>query len=129
MAIPHFAAGPMQRVLVLAESRRHVRRREQTACEVVGPRVIRTLDPFDEVTLGLFAQPCAAMTADVEQRVDLARSVARHDDTVVAKRAREVVAGLRDLIGAAGADPAVEKKAPELGAVEIRIRVESARKR
>ena len=41
--------------------------------------------------------------------------------------AGEVVAGVRNLIGAAGADPAVEIEALELGAIEVRVGVEAAR--
>src|SRR5438093_9848206 len=69
------------------------------------------------------------MAAHVEERVNRARSIARDDDAVVGERAREVVAGVRDLIDASGANPPVEIKALELAAVEIGIRVESARKR
>lgn len=72
MAVPHIAAGTMQRVFVLAEPRRHVRRREQAAPEIVRPRVIGTLDAIDEVTFGLFADPRPTMAAYVEQRVNLA---------------------------------------------------------
>ena len=125
---PNLAAGAMQRIVVLRELGRHVRRREQLAVERVGPVVIRALDAIDEMTFGLIAQPRAAMAADVEQRVNLARRVARDDDALVAERAREVVAGVRNLIGAAGADPAVEIEALELGAIEVRVGVEAAGK-
>ena len=74
VAVPHLAAGAVQRVVVLAEIRRHVRRGEQPSVEVVGPVVIRTLDAIDEMPFGLIAQPRAAMAADVEQRVNLARA-------------------------------------------------------
>ena len=46
---------------------------------------------------------------------------------LVAERAREVVAGVRNLIGAAGADPAVEIEALQLRAVELGVGVEAAR--
>ena len=59
----------------------------------------------------------------------VARRVARDDDALVAERAGEVVAGVRNLIGAAGADPAVEVEALELGAIEVRVGVEAPRQR
>ena len=117
----------MKRVVVSRETRRHVRRGEQLSVETVGPVVVWALDAVDEMPLGLIAQPRAAMTADVEQRVDLTGPVARDDDTFVTERARQIVAGVRNLIVAAGADPAVEVEALELRAVEVRIGVEAAR--
>src|SRR5262249_24434705 len=109
------------------ESGRHVRRRQQMALEVVGPGVVGTLDAIDEVPLGLFAQPGAAVAANVEQRADLARSIPRDDDALVTERSLQVVAGFRDLYRSAVEDPAAEIKAFELRPIEIRIRVESAR--
>jgi len=129
MSVPDLAARAVQRVLVLAEAGRHMRRRQQAALQIVGPVVIRALDAIDEVALGLLAEPRAAMAADVEERVHGARPVSRDDDAFVAERAREVVAGARNLIGAAGADPAPEVEARELGAIEVRVGVEPAGQR
>ena len=70
VSVPDLAAGAMERIVVLAELRRHVRRGEQPSIEVVRPRVVRTLNAIDEVTVGLLAQSRAAVTAHVEQRVD-----------------------------------------------------------
>ena len=117
----------MERVLVLAEIRRHVRRGEQAALEIVGPIVIRALNPLDEVPFGLLAQPRAAMPADVEQRVNRPGRVARDDHAVVAERPGEIVARVRYLIGAPRADPAIEVEALELGAIEVGIGIESPR--
>src|SRR5207237_433063 len=85
----------------------------------VGPVVIRALDAIDEVAFGLVAQPRAAMAADVEQRLDRAGSVARDDDALVAERASEVVARFWNLIGAAGADPAIEVEAIERSVIAM----------
>src|SRR5262245_10729592 len=125
--VPGLAASSMERIVLLAEFRRHMRRREQPSIEVVRPRVIGALDATGEMTFRLLAQLCAAVTAHVEQRVDLTRSVARDDHAVVPKRAREVIAGVGNLIGAPGADPAVDVEALQLRAVEIRIGVEAPR--
>jgi hypothetical protein len=72
VSVPHVASGAMQRVRVLAESRRHVGRGEQPAREVVRPGMIGTLDPVGEMPFRLLADSGAAMTADVEQRVNRA---------------------------------------------------------
>src|SRR5262249_7513050 len=123
VAVPRFTAGSMQRELVFAEIRRHVRRREEAAGEVVRPGVVRALDPSGEMPFGLLAQPCTAMAADVEQRVDRPLLVSRDDDAVVADRAREKVAGAWNLVGAPRADPAVEIETLQLGAIEVGVGV------
>ena len=105
----------------------HVGRREEASFEIVGPVVIGALDAIDEVTLALLAESRTAMAADVEQRVNRACSIARDDDALVAECADEVVARVGNLIGAAGADPAVEIEALELRAVERGVGVEAAR--
>ena len=81
------------------------------------------------MTFGLLAQTGAAMAADVEQRMNRARPVARDDDAFVAERAGEVIARLRNVIGAAGADPALKVEALELGAIESRVGVKAPGKR
>src|SRR5262249_41089078 len=100
-----------------------VRRREEAAGEVVRPGVVRALDPSGEMPFGLLAQPCTAMAADVEQRVDRPLLVSRDDDAVVADRAREKVAGAWNLVGAPRADPAVEIETLQLGAIEVGVGV------
>ena len=129
MSIPHLASGLMKRIVVAAETGRHVRRGEEVPLQIVGPRVIRTLDAFDEMSFDAFAQPRAAMTAHVEQRANPLRRVARDDDALVADSAREVIARLRNLIAASGADPSIEVEALELAAVELGIRIEFPRQR
>src|SRR5438876_12451948 len=69
------------------------------------------------------------MAAHVEERVNRIRAIARDDDALAGERAREVVARVRNLIDASGANPAVEIKTFDLVTVEIGIRVESPRKR
>jgi hypothetical protein len=68
------------------------------------------------------------VATDVEQRLNLAGTIARDDDAVVAERTDEEVTGVRNLAGAAGADPAREVEALELRAVEVRVGVEATRK-
>ena len=124
---PQLATRAMQRVVVLAEVRRHVRCRQKTSLETVRPVVIRALDAIGEMAGALLTEPRPAMAADVEQRVNSARGVARDDDALVAQRAREVVAGVRNLIGSAGADPVAEIEALDLCAVEVGVGVEGPR--
>src|SRR3954470_5084824 len=127
VSVPHFAAGAVERIVLLRKSRRHVRRRQQASLDPVGPVVIRALDAIGEMAFGLLAQARSAVPTDVEQRVNISRAAARDDDALVAERAREEVAGVRNLIGTTGADPAVEIEALELGAIEIRVGVETPR--
>ena len=77
----------------------------------------------------LIAQPRAAMAAHVEQRMHGAGHVARDDDAVVRDRTREIVAGVRNLIGSPGADPAIDEEALELAAIELGIGVKVSWKR
>src|ERR1035437_6065576 len=129
MAVPDVAAGAMQRVVRFAELRRHVRRGEQLSLKVVRPRVIRALNAIDEMAFGVRADPRAPMTAHVEHGVYPAGAVARDDQALVADRAREEIACIRNLVGAPGADPACEIQALELRLVERRIGVEMSRQR
>ena len=50
-----------------------------------------------------------------------------HDANEIWRRTREVIAGVRNLIGASGADPAFDVEALQLRAVEIGIGVEAPR--
>ena len=97
----------MQRVILLAKVRRHVGRREEASGQIVGPRVIRTLDATCQVTFRGLAQTRAAMPADIEQRIDRAGFVTRDDHALACDRAREVVAGVGNLISAPRANPAI----------------------
>ena len=84
----------VQRIVVLPEVRDllHVRRADQPPVEIVGPRVIRTLDAAGERPLELGAQPGAAMTADVVERVDAPGRRARDDDALAEELADEELA-------------------------------------
>src|SRR5436190_22369851 len=105
MTVPDVAAGVMKRIRLLAKVGRHVRCREQTALQIVRPGVIRALDSIDEASICLRTNPRAAMSADVEQRVDRTVAIACDDDAFGAECPREIVARLGALIGAAGANP------------------------
>ena len=71
----------MQRIVLFVEALDlvHVRRTDEAAVERVGPRVVRALDRLGQFARDIFAQAGAAMTADVEERVQFAAPVA-HDD-------------------------------------------------
>jgi len=125
--LPDATTSAMQRVIIFAEPGRHVRRGQQPASQIVCPRMVGTLDALDEMPVGLLAQARAAMTAHVEQRVNGARRVTCDDDALAADRTGEIFAGSRDLIGAPGADQAVEVEAVELPAKEVGVGIESAR--
>src|SRR5262245_1627319 len=81
------------------------------------------------MAFGRLAQPRPAVAADVEQRMNVARLAAHDDDAFVGNAAREVIAGIRNLIGAARANPPVHIKALELATVEIGVRKKMSRQR
>ena len=119
----------MERILLLGKIGRHVWRAEQAPCEVVIPRMIRTLNPIDEVSLRLRANSGATVAAHVEERVNRPRLVAGDDDAFRGKRAGEVIAGIRNLVGAAGTNPPVEIETVEFLLIELGIGVKAARQR
>ena len=91
VAVPSAACTAMQRIVVLAEVRHfvHVRRADQPAVEIVGPRVIRALDAAGERAR---SSPCRAACRDGGRRCrtrGLARRVARDDDAVAVHVADE----------------------------------------
>src|SRR6266567_7760000 len=71
----------------------------------IGPAVIGAGEARGIAAIGA-AQPVAAMAADVEKGVDLARAVAHHQHRVLAHISREEVARLRDLALVAQKEPA-----------------------
>src|SRR5690349_582577 len=119
----------MQRIVLLAEVGRHVRRAEQTSGEVIVPGVIRTLDAIAEPAFRVRADARAAMAAHVEERANLAVLAAGDDDALLGEGAGEEIAGAGNLIDSAGADPPREIEAVELRSIEIRVGVEAPRQR
>ena len=71
VAVPLVCGHAVQRVVLAVEVRHlvHVRRADQPAVEVVGPRMIRALDAARKDTLDFGAQLRAAMPAYVVERV------------------------------------------------------------
>src|SRR5207253_6975034 len=72
VAIPGVSGDAVQRIVLETESGDivHVRRADQPAVEIVGPRVVRTLDAARERPFRTGAEPCAAMAADVVERAN-----------------------------------------------------------
>src|SRR5207245_7895741 len=68
----------------------------ELARQVVGPAVIDALDLF-EIALPLEAQEVPAMRATVDERIDLARSIAGYDHRGLADRRGDIVARPGDL--------------------------------
>ena len=126
--------------------RHAVRRRDETAVEIVGPRVVRTTEHlrvsarpelfdrepriFRRRVLIVTAQSRSAVTAHVVVRLDGAGSVAEDDDAVAAAvREHEIVAGLRDTSLVVGEQPEMRGDEPFIGEVMFFVDVVLRRNR
>ena len=107
----------------------HVRRADQAAVECVRPGVIRALDRFGQPARGRFAQPRAAMAADVVVGAPLSRLVAQHDDAFAGDLNEEVIARRRERGVPADADPMPAEDSLLLFHEHVRRRVIGSRKR
>ena len=121
----------MQRIGLLIEAFHlvHVRRADQTPVERVRPRVIRALDRLGEPALGRFAQPRAAVAADVVVRSGVAGLIAQHDDALAADLGDEVIARRRERRIAADANPAAPENPLRFTGEYVRIVVVAAGQR
>src|SRR2546430_9350211 len=104
-----------------------MRRTEEAAVERVGPRVIGTLNRFGEPAGFRFAQPGAAMAANVVIRPSLARLIAEHDDAFARNVDHEIIARRGERRVAADTDPMTGEDALLLEGEHIRRRVVAAR--
>src|SRR5262245_27354934 len=85
-----------------------MRRIGQSAVEPVSPGMILALNAAGELASFVLAQQRTAMTADIVEGSDGAVLVARDDDAGSGKVPDEIVARMRDLLRAPGAQPHVE---------------------
>src|SRR2546423_2783409 len=121
----------MQRVCLLVESFdfMHVRRADQAAIQRVGPRVIGALNRFRQPASRGFAEPRAAMAADIVIRAPLAGLVTQDDDALAGDLRQYVIARICKSGISADADPVVLKDALLLCGKNFRRRVVAARER
>ena len=105
---------------------RHQTGGQQAAVEPIGPGVVGAHEGLG-IALAGDADFGAAMPAHVEESVDPAGLVARHDDRFdVDVEAEEVPRG-RDAAGVAGAMPVAPDHPLEIARVDVRIEVERPR--
>src|SRR6266566_7023477 len=102
----------------------HVRRADERAIECVGPRVVGALDRFGETPALRLAQPGAAVAAHIIEGAHRAVLTPHDHDALAAHGSDRVVPRLRELGGAADADPASREDAlplfgPDLGCVVV----------
>src|SRR2546425_8298054 len=111
----------VERVVALVEALyvAHVRRADQGAVERVGPGVIGALDRLGEAPPRLLAQPGAPVAADVVERPHDAVLSPHHDEALARDGPHHEVARVRELGGAAGAQPAPAEDALHLLAVDL----------
>src|SRR2546422_9416536 len=101
----------------------HMRRADQLPLGGVGPRVVGALDGLGEPPARRFAQPRAAMATHVVERACRTAPVPQDDDALARDVPQEVVPRLRDLLGAAGAEPARPEQPLDLLGVDLGRRV------
>ena len=128
-AEPFLAAHGRQLHVGLAEAlvAAHRRGAAQGAVEIVGPGVIGADDGAGIATP--FQQRRHAVAADVGHRPQRAVAVTQHDDRLAGDLHRQVVAGVLQCVGPAGADPFLGEDVLEFEGEEIRRRVDRARHR
>src|SRR5262249_10271042 len=98
---------------------------DQASVVAVGPAVIGA-GKTSGVARGGAAQTVAAMPADIQEGMDLAVTVADHQNRVLAHIGSDEVAGLRNLALMAQKQPAPGKDLFLLGLVDFRLNVNAA---
>src|SRR5438045_9729070 len=103
----------MERIGLLVESLdfMHVRRANQATIQRVGPRVIGALNRFRQPATRGFAEPRAAMAADIVIRAPVAGLVAQDDDALAGDLRQHVIARICKSGISTDADPVVLKDA------------------
>src|SRR3954469_25142601 len=107
----------------------HVRRAQQLAVEIVGPRVVRALNAPAELPGLLLAKSRAAMAAGVVERADRAFGIARDDDVVAVDLADEILTGLSRFFRSSNVKPHRPEQAIELAVEQRRVGVVTRRER
>src|SRR5258707_12393567 len=124
VAVPHSRRNFVQWIVFTAKiGFLHVWSADERTVQRIGPAVIGTLDASGKCALGGSAQARAAMAAHIIESADLAARIAGDDNALAGDVAQEVVAGPRNLTGAAGANPGLAIKALELFAENVRVGV------
>ena len=122
-ATPRIDAHGLQAALAAVERQEGVGKRDarQPAVELVRPAVERALD-HTGVTALVVCQPSSAMLAGVVEGADHRVFAPHHQDGRAVHEGQiehEVVAGIRDLRGATGPQPALAPDGGDLAAVEV----------
>ena len=127
-AVDVAAVDGLQAVLGRVEVRVHVARPEQAAVELVGPLVVGA-DDLRVGSLRRAAEGRAAVAAGVVEGADRAVGAADDDDRVEADLVGDVAAGLRQLAGGHGEEPAPVPDPLEVELEDVGVGVEGARER
>ena len=131
VVIPHVACHFAQRIVVAREAIDlfHQRRANQAPLEVVGPRVIGTLNAAVERAALAVTQPRAPMAAHVVKRARAAAPVADNQDAGARHVPPNERPARRDVFRASGGDPHRRENAIHLGLKPRGIRVNPRRQR
>ena len=130
-AAPRGGRRPVQRIVRAVEpfDLVHVGRAQQTSVERVGPRVVRALDRAAQPPPLLFAESRPAMAAHVVMGARDSILPADDDHALARGRDQEVLARLRDLLLASGAEPGAQEDPLLLLREDLRRRVIEAGER
>jgi len=123
VSVPDVGMNAIEGIIFAAEAVACVGSADETPVESVGPTVIAALDPSWEMSLGARADAGAAMPAHVEKRLQRATPVASNNDAFTRDLAKKIVARLRDLVGATGANPGLAVEPFEFVTEKTRVRV------
>src|SRR5271169_5573409 len=102
-----------------------IRHADQPPVIAIGPAVIGAGEGGGIAELGA-AQPVAAMAANIQKGMHLARRVAHNENRVFAHVSGEKIAGLRDLALMAQKEPAARENALQLLLINIRLDEDAA---
>lgn len=128
VAIPEAGMKFVKRVVQVAECGRiHMGRSHEAAIKSVGPTVVRALNPSREITRRRRTQACAAMAADVIERLYGSGTVANDDEAFARDLAQEIISSVWNGVCASRAYPIFEKEGVNLPAKMRRIRVVTRR--
>src|SRR4029079_3410010 len=101
----------------------HVGSAHQTPVQSVAPAMVRTLDTARETSRRLGAHTSAAVSTDIIESPHRTGLVTGDDNAFSRKLSQKVVAGIRNMIGAANADPVAKIEKFELLGEQLGIGV------
>src|SRR6185503_19318527 len=101
----------------------HVRGAHERAVEAVGPGMVRALDPTGEVSGAGLAESRPTVPADVEESAEPIVLAPDEDEALARGFEKRVIAGRRQSVRPAGAEPALGEDGPRFAREDLRRNV------